>query len=415
MKKILFYLSFLILFSGVNSNLSASGKIDSLINTYNLKRADKAFENMAYIKAIDIYSNLIKKEFINDHIYRNIAFACLKTEDIERAIRNYRLLVNGSNFEAEDIYNYAQALKFSGDYQESDRWMKKYSTLNSEDTRIERQLNSNEKITAIRSINKYDIESVTFNSKYSDFGPALREDILYFASERRDEGVLNYEYAWKEDPYLDIYEVNLEGTVVNPKFLKGKVNSKFHDGPVCFSKDGQEMFFTRNNTIWRIFSKRGEDKVNNLKIYYSQLVNNEFNTPIELSFNSENYSCGHPSLSPDGSTLYFTSDMPGGYGGADIYLTERTGSGWSKPENLGPEINTEGNEMFPYILESGTLFFASDGHLGFGGLDLFKAKLDYGKYKIENMEIDSRRYRGSERCSWTFFFPIKPCIIIITI
>jgi outer membrane protein OmpA-like peptidoglycan-associated protein len=107
--------------------------------------------------------------------------------------------------------------------------------------------------------------------------------------------------------------------------------------------------------------------------------------PEEMPFNSDNYSCGHPSLSVNDSVLYFTSDMPGGYGGADIYLSERTDSGWTAPRNLGPEINTEGNEMFPYIHESGVLYFASNGHLGLGGLDIFKAIPNNEKFQIENM------------------------------
>lgn len=385
MKKILFFLILFTTLYSTKSNVFANGKIDSLINEFNLKRADKAFENLAYTKAINIYSDLIKKEFINNDIYRNLAFACFKTGDTQRSVRYYRILVNDSGFVANDLYNYAQVLKYNGNYLESDKWMKQYSSLNSEDTRVERQANTYGKINEIKAINKYDIEPVSFNSKYADFGPALNENKLYFASERREDAVVNFEYAWKEAPYLDIYVVNIDGKIINPKFLKGKVNSKYHDGPACFSKDGKEMFFTRNNSILRFISKKGEDDVNNLKIFYSQTVNGELTTPVELSFNSENYSCGHPSLSPDGSTLYFTSDMPGGYGGADIYLTDRKGSGWSKPENLGPEINTEGDEMFPFVLESGVLFFASNGHLGLGGLDIFKAELDYGKYIVENM------------------------------
>ena len=375
------FISFTIL--GFNSKSFGGGKLDSLINVFNLKRANKAYENMAYVKAIDIYTQLIKKEFTNSDVYRNTASSYYKIGQTEKAEEYYRILLNSMEYDANDVYNYAQTLKYNGNYLESDRWMNKYAGLNSKDSRVARQSQSYDKISDIKAVYKYDIEVLDINTKYADFGPALHDNKLYFASERREDAVVNYEYAWKEAPYLDIYEVNLDGIVTSPKFLKGKVNSKYHDGPVCFSKDGREMFFTRNNSYLRFISKKGENNVNNLKIFYAQYLNGELTTPVELSFNSENYSCGHPSLSIDGSILYFTSDKPGGYGGSDIYLSKRTGSDWSEPENLGSEINTEGDEMFPFIHDSGTLFFASNGHLGLGGLDMFKVEKD--NYKVENI------------------------------
>jgi len=392
-KKYITIISVVFLIVGFNSNSFANSKIDSLINGFNLKRANKAFDDMAYIKAIDIYSRLVSKNYVSSDIHRNLANSYYKTGQNRKAEEFYQILVNNTGYEAIDIYYYAQILKSNGNYVESDKWLNKYASLNTEDSRVKRQANTGERIREIKAVFKYDIETVPYNTKFADFGPAMRENKLYFASERREDAVVNYEYAWKEAPYLDIYEVNLDGMVSAPKFLKDKVNSKYHDGPACFSKDGSEMYFTRNNSIFRFISKKGEDNVNNLKIYYAQYVNGDITTPVELSFNSENYSCGHPSISDDGSTLYFTSDMPGGYGGSDIYVTERIGSSWSKPVNLGSEINTEGDEMFPFIHSSGVLYFASNGHLGLGGLDLFKAELDYGKYKVENLgfPINSQR------------------------
>jgi len=370
---------------GFNSNSFAEGKIDSLINAYNNKRADKAYENMAYVKAIDIYIKLIDKGFNQSDIYSKLAFSYFKIGNWENSVKYYNQLFSTSEFKAEDVYNFAQALKSIGNYAESDIRMKQYSALNAKDSRIERQANTNEKIKELKSIIRYNIEAVSFNSKYSDFGVTLVDNKLYFVSERRVDAIVNYEYAWKEAPYLDIYELKMDGLVSKPEFLKDKVNSKYHDGPACFSADGSEMFFTRNNSLFRFISKKGDDNVNNLKIYYAQNINGTLTLPEEMPFDSKNYSCGHPSLSADGSTLYFTSDMPGGFGGSDIYLTERTDTGWTKPKNLGSDINTEGNEMFPFIHKSGELYFASNGHLGLGGLDLYKATPVNGIYSVENM------------------------------
>jgi len=384
-KKYISTLFIIVLIMGVNSNTFADGKLDSLINVFHLKRANRAYNNMAYTKAVKIYDQLINKKFISSDIYRNAANSYFNIGESVEAVQHYSYLLNNMKYEPNDVYNYAQALKYNGNYSESDKWMNTYASLNSKDSRIKRQANTKEKIKEIKSVYKYEVELLDFNTELADFGPALNDNKLYFASERREDAVVNYEYSWKETPYLDIYEVKLDGSVGSPKFLKGKVNSKYHDGPACFSKDGTEMFFTRNSSIFRLISKRGEGNVGNLKIFYVKNVNGELSTAVELPFNSEDFSCGHPSISKDGSTLYFTSDMPGGFGGSDIYMSKREANGWSTPENLGPEINTEGNEMFPYIHESGVMFFASNGHLGLGGLDIFRAEFESGKYQVENM------------------------------
>jgi outer membrane protein OmpA-like peptidoglycan-associated protein len=385
MKRYIFILLISMISFGVNANNKIESKIDSLVNSYNYKRADKAFENMAYIKAIDIYVNLINKEFYQSEIYGKLAFSYLKTGDWENSVKYYNNLFSTSDYSAEDLYNFAQALKSIGNYAESDLRMKQYAALNETDSRIKRQENTSNRIKEIKSIIRYNISPVSFNSEFSDFGATLLDNKLYFVSERRVDAVVNYEYAWKEAPYLDIYELKMDGNVSKPEFLKDKVNSKYHDGPACFSTDGKEMFFTRNNALFRFISKKGDDNTNNLRIYRAQNINGSLSQPEELPFNNDNYSCGHPSISYDGSILYFTSDMPGGYGGSDIYFSERNGETWTEPKNLGPEINTEGNEMFPFIHELGNLYFASDGHFGMGGLDLFIAKLENGKYTIENM------------------------------
>lgn len=347
--------------------------------------ADYNYDKMAYMDAIKKYERTVKKGLGNLETYRKLGIAYFKTRQTEQAENYFRKVVTSGSYEANDAYLLAQVLRYNEKYKESDIWINRFAQKDPADSRGKRQAGAFEKVKSLKAMPRFKVEEVKFNSSLSDFGPAKYGDKLFFASERRVDEIINYEYAWKDAPYHDLYQVDLSGKVTRPSMLEGKVNSKFHDGPGCFSADGKEIYFTRNNTLLRIISKKGEDRTNHLKIYRATINNGVVSDPEELSFNSNNYSCGHPSLSKDGQTLYFASDMPGGVGGSDIYMTTKTDTGWTTPVNLGKDINTEGNELFPFIHESGTLYFTSNGHWNMGGLDIFKAVKNGDKYIVENM------------------------------
>jgi len=369
-----------------SKSFSAENKIDSLKIDYYKKQATKAFNKNAYVKAIEIYEKLINQGCNDTNIYRNIAEAYYKIGQPEEAEKWYQHIVNNFNYGADDVYMYAQVLKYNGKHVESDLWMKKFAELKPEDSRAKRQVDSYEMVEKIKATKLYKIDLLHINSENSEFGPTLMGDTLFYTSEHKKNEVLDYEYAWKETPFLDIFATNLsDSTITETNFLKMKVNSKFHDGPACFSKDKKEMFFTRNSTYLRFLSRKGKNKTTNLKIFYLTLTDKRINSPVALPFNSDEYSCAHPCLSYDESTLYFSSDMPGGFGGSDIYMVHRTDTGWTEPQNLGQQINTEGDEMFPFINELGILYFASNGHKGLGGLDIFKAEGKGSSYQVENM------------------------------
>lgn len=158
--------------------------------------------------------------------------------------------------------------------------------------------------------------------------------------------------------------------LINPQLLKGDVSGRFHEGPACFSNDGNTVYFTRSNYFKRKMNVN-ENKENNLKIFKATLKDGKWKNLEEFPFNSDDYSVGHPTLSADEKTLYFVSDMPGRFGGTDIYKSVWDGSNWSKPENLGAIVNTKGNEMFPYIHTDDALYFSSNAHNSMGGLDVF--------------------------------------------
>ncbi|MUP43963.1 flagellar motor protein MotB, partial [Gramella aestuarii] len=203
-----------------------------------------------------------------------------------------------------------------------------------------------------------------FNTGVSDFGVFVKDDKVYFVSARA-EGVDVKEktYAWNGEPFLDIYVMDKASGTVTP--IKGEINTKLHDGPAVISPDGSTIYFTRNNYLGKKEGKRDKDKTNHLKLYTASASSEGWNEVKELAFNSNDYSVGHPALSPDGKTLYFVSDMPGGLGGTDIYKVSINEDGsFGQPQNLGAPVNTEFDESFPFMDSDGSLYFSSNGHAG---------------------------------------------------
>jgi len=213
---------------------------------------------------------------------------------------------------------------------------------------------------------------LNLNSNYSDYGPSFYKGQLVFSSSRDMNRVVKSIDAKNDQPFQDLFTITGTSNDQKVSRLKGNINSKFHESSPAFSKDGNTMFFTRNNTANKGSVKNIDDDVR-LKIYKASYQNGKWGNITELPFCSDQYSIAHPTLSPDGQYLYFASDMPGGYGKSDIYqvMIFENGKFFGTPQNLGPGVNTAGKETFPFMSDTGKLFFASDGHLGFGGLDVF--------------------------------------------
>lgn len=226
----------------------------------------------------------------------------------------------------------------------------------------------------------YEIKNIEVNTKYSDFGATFYGyyKLIYTSAKR---GLGNNSAIWKDNnqPFLDLYlaDINPSGEISNSKRLSEIINSKFHEGTVAFSKDLKTIYFTRDNYF---NNKKLKDKENyvNLGIYVSRLdKNGNWSNLASLPFNHKDYSSGHPSLSPDGKRLYFSSDMPGGNGKTDLYYVEIKSDGnVGFPINLGPKINSKGHDKFPFISDDNTLYFSSDGRKGLGKLDIYKINLN---------------------------------------
>ncbi len=211
------------------------------------------------------------------------------------------------------------------------------------------------------------------NSPNLDFSPAFYQNGLVYVTSRHKAGAIDKNI---NETFFELFYAELDGAgnPAKPQQFSVNINSQAHEGPVAFSREGDVIYFTRSNMENGI-TKADSKGVNRLKIYEAKRGPFDWEEVTEMRFNSDEYSVMHPSLSADGKTLYFSSDMPGGLGGFDIYKVSRVKNRWSEPVNLGATVNTEKNEVFPFIHDGGTLFFSTAGHPGHGGLDIFMCDL----------------------------------------
>lgn len=342
-----------------------------------LNKANKLFDKFSYPEAAEAYKKILANRDV-DEAKLKLAECYRKMNMPVEAEYWYEQVIDLPISDDINKLWYGLALKSNGKCELAKDVFLEYAQLVPADSRGLRLVESCDKEDYFRQDpGIYQIVNLPINSSSSDFAPAYYDDGLVFSSSRGGKNQFK-EYNWTGENFLDLFYTQMSDpsnpeALSDPKVFKGKHNSWMHEGTAAFSKDGNLMFFTRNNYIK---GKQGYDNNNqvNLKIFQARKEGEKWVDVVPLPFNSDFYSVGHPTLSEDAKTLYFTSDMPGGYGGTDIYVSFREGNNWSAPENLGPEINTEGKEMFPFIHSDGTLYFSSDALPGLGGLDVFSSK-----------------------------------------
>ena len=371
--------------------------------------ADKKYNSYAYIDAIQTYERLAEKGYQSVEMFEKLGNAYYFNSDFEKAAQSYEKLYQlQSELAPEYFYRYAQSLKATGKEKEAATILAKFENKSSDDSRSKRLKNNTDYLEDIKAnVGIYTIENAGINSKYSDYGSAIVDNKLIFTSARDTGGVGQRKHAWTGEHFTNLYAAGVNGELIpsNPVRYDANVNSKFHEATPVFTKDGNTMYFTRNNYL---DGKKGKDanKVMLLKIYKATLVNNRWTNVTELPFNSNNFSTAHPALSPDEQTLYFVSDRPGTIGQSDLYKVAINSNGtYGEPINLGVEINTEGRETFPFVTKDNQLYFASDGHPGLGGLDVFTTKINndgsFGEVENDGAEVNSPKddfgyYRDSE-------------------
>lgn len=357
-------------------------------------KAEKLYNNLAYHEAIPLYENYIKKHD-STRAMAHLGDCYRLTSRYDKAEYWYGKAVEKGDAESKYKLYYAQMLQVNGKYEEAAKWYAKYKDEVPEDRRSLNEMKACADYGQyLLSRDRYTVKNLDFNSPGYDFGEALFDKGILYASSRDSSKGISREHTWTGTQFFDMYYVKGEKTSFGkPQRMKGDAETKYHEAYPTFTPDNKKVYFTRNNYLNNKV-KTSSDKIVKLKIYESEVDGLTWKNDKEFEYNNNEYSVGHPALTPDGNTMYFASDMPGGYGYTDLYVTKKEGDKWGTPKNLGPEINTEGREMFPYVDKEGQLFFASDGHGGLGGLDNFRTKYNdktqkFGKIRNIGAPINS--------------------------
>ncbi|OFX28058.1 MAG: hypothetical protein A2033_05885 [Bacteroidetes bacterium GWA2_31_9] len=345
------------------------------------KLGDKFAFSYSYSKAIKFYSQAKQLTFDGQ---RHLAECYHKVDsNIQSELSYSILLASTGEVLPEDYFNYAMVLKINGKYDESNKWMDKLNEIKPSDLRAKDYVSNKSEFVNMQSDNgKYKTEKLSINTDAQDFGASYYKNNIVFASSRTAKMMKRKDNV-SGKPFLDIYMSEEEnGKLKDPVIFDKSLNSKKHDGPASFSNNGTFMAFTRNHN-----RDKSDDRIVELQIYFSTYVDEKWSKPEPFILNNSEYSVGHPCLTADGKTMYFTSDMPGGYGGSDIYkITKNEQEIWATAVNMGDKINTESDEMFPFFHEkTKALYFASNGRFGLGGLDIFISEIDsFGVESVRN-------------------------------
>ncbi len=356
-----------------------------------LDKGDQLYNEMRYFEAIPFYKKEVrsKKSERKQEALIKIANCYRLINDYKNAEESYKqaLDIDGITFPAEAYYNYAQVLKINGKYPEASQQLSEYIKLTPNDENARRTLKFCNEIKYYASKPaEYAVKNIqSINTDKAEFSPVVTGNKLMFVAERESFDFVNYEVnSYDGQPFIHMYVSSIDGEKINKnsKSLSKKINSDFHVGPASITSDGHMLYFTRVTGI----EKKGF--TNTSKIFIADGNDRNWKNIRAFDFNSDEYSVAHPSIANDNVTLFFVSNMPGGFGGKDIWYSvfDTVSKVWSKPLNLGPDINTSGDEMFPSLRKDGILFFSSNGLPGFGGLDIYTAKKVGGQWLLERNE-----------------------------
>ncbi|MCA0154475.1 OmpA family protein [Winogradskyella vincentii] len=378
MRTVYRYILLAIVVVSTSISFAQQGKIQSVKNDY---------RDFAYVKTSEVLLEVANKGYKSVDLFQKLANSYYFRNEMEDASKWYgELMALNEVIDPEYYFRYALALKGIKNYDESDKWMKKFNDLKPDDMRGRAFMSKVDYREAIEELSREDIEpeNLEINTELSDFGTTEYENSIVFASSRGG----GRKYRWNDQPYLDLYSVEkTESGFGEVNEIQGKVNTKFHESSAVFSPNGQYMFFTRNNFFNMKYKEDGTG-VNRLQLYRATLSEDGTWDEIHsIHFNSKEYSVAHPALNLLGNKLYFASDMPGTFGQSDIFVVDVNDDGTlGEPENLGPSINTEGQESFPFVNTDGDLYFSSNGYPGLGGFDVFKSE-----------DLDAKVRAGSNR------------------
>jgi len=358
-----------------------------------MKKGKKLYDLFKYSKAIPRFEKVVKKQPGNMEAQLLLAHSYMMVNDMPSAEERYAIILEqDSATRNADVYmNYGLALKSNKKYVQAKEQFYRFQELRPDDRRGDQYLASCDKVMdwlkdedAFGLINLYMV-----NTKESEFGPTYYKEGIVFTSARRNNLLESNIYDWTGKLFLDLFYAQKDSKLLDFPKIKGmsnRLNTTYHDGPASFTAEGKTVVFTRVDFI-KARDRKTNQFVNRLKIFTSNYAHGDWSKPEPFYLNSDDHSVGHTSLTKDGQRMYFASDMPGTLGGVDIWYVDKQADGsWGKAQNLGDEVNTFADEMFPFIHGDGTLYFSSKGHVGYGGLDLFSAKMVDGQFTgVENL------------------------------
>lgn len=344
-----------------------------------LRKIKADYEDFSYVKTSEVLLEVAEKGYKNKEILQKLGNAFYFNNNMEQAAKWYdELFKLNETVDSEIYFRYALALKSIGNYEASDKWMAKFNDIKPDDSRGKAFLSKIDYMETIESSgNDYlDIKNLNINTSFSEFGTAEVDGGIVFASSRGK----GKKYGWNAQSYLDLYftEKNEKGHYSEVTKLSSEINTKYHESSVAFTQDEKQMYFTRNNYFKNKYSE-DDTGTNRLQLYRATRDGEgEWSNIRSVHFNSKGYSVAHPTVNLDGTRLYFASDMPGTRGESDIYVVNINEDGsLGTPKNLGPSINTEAQESFPFVNTNGDLYYSTKGFPGLGGYDVFVSrKLD---------------------------------------
>jgi len=344
-----------------------------------IKKGDRFFADRAYIDAATAYEQVADK---GQKVLQNLGDAYFYTNQLVNASEVYQLLFLRHKAEVDPEYKFrfAHALMAVGNFKEADVYFSEYYGKDFNFEKFRRELD-----TTVSHV--YTTRQELNNPAAGDFGISYYGDKVTFASTRNQERPV---YPWDKKPTLDLYtaDVTEDGKLSGIVLFPGDINTDAHESSAAFTQDGMTMYFDRTNEK-RVKNKDGE-KVAHIRIYRAKMVDGKWSNIEALPFTSDEYSTEHPSLSNDGTKLYFASDMPGTLGSFDIYVVDLNEDGtYGTPRNLGPDVNTTQREQFPFISDKNVLYFSSNGHQGFGNMDIYKTEGDFSEVKNLGSTINS--------------------------
>ena len=347
----------------------------------NLKKADALFRNYAYADASKAYEEILQNiKSPTAQTLKNAADSYYFISDARNALKWYKKLyeVQGNNL--TDIYylRYIQSLKGVMDYDEADKMTKEYLSKKGDQNEVNKYVVQKKKMDSLsKAKSLYNIKNLDINTSKSDFGATFFQDRIVFTSARDTTKFSEKLYTWNNQPFLNLYTAErnpADGSLFNETVFLPNVMTKYHEATASFDATGKTIYYS-TNIVKKNKLVIDESKTNNFQIVKGDIVNNKLENPQKVFFDSDDYSVGHPSLSEDGRWLFFASDMPGGIGETDLYYVKIAADGtMSSPVNLGAKINTIGNDLFPFF-RNGKLYFSSDGHYGYGDLDVYESSL----------------------------------------